>query len=121
VYVHINQEPSCGVEEALVSGNNPIPDAQITASSEYSANTLARFARIDNTDGNGGWACASADYSPTPTMYIQVCALVANIVTPFTNIKIKNMLFFFFSLFYFSSSFYFFFFFICFYFVVILL
>ena len=27
-------------------------------------------------------------------MYIQVCALVANIVTPFTNIKVKNMLFF---------------------------
>jgi len=119
VYGHINKEPSCGVEEALVSGNNPIPDAQITASSEYSANTLARFARIDNTDGNGGWACASADYSPTPTMYIQVCALVGYTIQKHKSQKHVFLLF---SLFYFSSSFYFFFvFFICFYFVVILL
>ena len=68
------EEPTCVVEEALVSGNNPIPDAQITASSEHSANHLAIFARINNTAGYGGWLCSTALVSTTvPTMYIQVC------------------------------------------------
>ena len=73
----IQTAPSCGVEEALVSGINPIPDTQITASSEYSTNTAARYARIDNTAGAGAWLCSTAEYSSAEQrMYIQVCSLV---------------------------------------------
>ena len=73
----IQTAPSCGVEEALVSGINPIPDAQITASSEASTDTAARYARIDNTAGNGAWVCSSAEISaPEARMYLQVCSLV---------------------------------------------
>jgi len=62
------------VEEALVSGNNPIPDAQITASSEYGDWYAPRRARISNTAGAGGWLCSATEYSaPEPKMYIQVC------------------------------------------------
>ena len=73
----MNAEPSCVVEEALVSGNNPIPDAQITASSEHSDKHLAIFARIYNTAGTGGWLCNTTLVSTTePTMYIQVCVQI---------------------------------------------
>jgi len=69
--------PSCVVDEALVSGKNPIPDVQITASSEYSTDTATRYARINNTAGAGGWVCSSAEISAAePRMYIQVCSLV---------------------------------------------
>jgi len=67
------QEPSCVVEQALVSGSNPISDAQITASSEYNSNSAPRYARINNTVGVA-WLCSSAEYTaPEPRMYIQVC------------------------------------------------
>ena len=65
------------MEKALVSGNNRIPDAQITASSELDFNYAPRYARINNTAGYGGWLCSSVEYSaPEPRMYIQVCSLV---------------------------------------------
>jgi len=64
----------CIVEEALVSGNKPIPDAQITASSELFDSTAARMARINNIDGRGGWRCILAEITaPEPRMYLQVC------------------------------------------------
>jgi len=73
---YYEQEPSCVVEEALVSGNNSVPDAQITASSEWSINHIAPLARIDNAAGVGGWLSSSTDiYAPEPRMYIQVCVL----------------------------------------------
>jgi len=73
-------EPSCVVEEALVSGNNPIPDAQITASSEFDSNTVPRYARINNIAGIGAWLCSSAEYTALePRMYIQVCLLVTTV------------------------------------------
>jgi len=69
--------PSCDEDEPLVSGRKPIPDAQITASSEYSGSTLATNARINNTAGYGAWVCSSAEATAAePRMYIQVCSLV---------------------------------------------
>jgi len=66
-------EPFCAVEEALVSGNNPIPDAQITASSEGNARTYARFSRINNTEGSGAWRCSLEELNAAePRMYLQV-------------------------------------------------
>jgi len=73
---------SCGVEEALVSGNNPIPDAQITASSSLDDNAAPRQARINNTNGYGGWHCLNEHNEPEPKMYIQVCLLVSIKVIP---------------------------------------
>jgi len=63
------------VEEALISGNNPIPDAQMTASSEFAtAGASPPSARINNTDGYGAWRCSTAESdAPEPRMYIQVC------------------------------------------------
>ena len=71
------EPPSCGVEEALVSGNNPIPDAHITASSVYdSVSSPARYARINNTAGWGAWLSSLAEMvAPEPRMYLQVCPL----------------------------------------------
>jgi len=65
------------VDEALVSGSNPIPDAQITASSEKDANRAPHHARINNTVGQGAWRCSDNEQNaPEPRMYIQVCSLV---------------------------------------------
>jgi len=70
-------EPSCRVEEALVNGTNPIPDAQTTASSEYNSKCAARQARINNTIDCEGWVCSIEEYeAPEPRMYIQVCVYV---------------------------------------------
>jgi len=67
-------EPSCVVEEALVSGNIPIPDAQITASSEYDADGAPSRSRINNSVYRGGWVSSFKEFSaPEPRMYIQVC------------------------------------------------
>jgi len=67
----------CGVEEALVSGTNPIPDAQMTASSSWHDGTAPRQARISNTAGNGAWRCSDEELAaPQPRMYIQVRSLV---------------------------------------------
>jgi len=80
MYFNITKEPSCGVEEALVSGNNPIPDAQITASSVLDDFHATRNARINNTAGPGAWLCADHG-TPEHRNYIQVCLFV----TPCTN------------------------------------
>jgi len=73
-----------------VSGDNPIPDSQITASSEYGATYATRYARINNTAGDGGWLCTSAEYdAPEPRMYIQVCSLVTISVTQTRNKNVK--------------------------------
>ena len=65
------------MEEALVSGNNPIPDAHITASSEYNVDYAARFARINTTGGWKGWLASSLEINaPEPRMYLQVCPLL---------------------------------------------
>ena len=64
---------TCGVEKALVSGNNPIPDTHITASSEWTTAYAPIYGRIKNTASFGAWLCSSAQFSePEPRMYIQV-------------------------------------------------
>ena len=74
---------TCGVEVALVSGTNPIPDAHITASSEKDTTTAARYARINNTAGNGAWRCSSEEIdAPERRMFLQVCPLVTILVIP---------------------------------------
>jgi len=73
---------SCDVEEALVSGNNPIPDAQITASSWVDDDRAPRQARINNTAGLGAWHCSAEHDAPEPRMFIQVCSLVTGKVIP---------------------------------------
>jgi len=76
--------PTCGVEEALVSGTNPIPDAQITASSERNELHAPRYARINNTLEYGGWRASSLEEgAPEPRMYIQVCLVVTLIILSF--------------------------------------
>jgi len=73
VHFYINQEPFCDIEEALVSGKNPIPDAKMTANSEFDDLHGPRFARINNTDSYGGWRSTFEDeIAPKPRMYIQV-------------------------------------------------
>ena len=77
----LDKVPTCGVEEALVSGNNPIPDAHITASSEYDVHRVARNARINNTAGAGAWMCSVAERdAPERRMFLQVCPLVTILV-----------------------------------------
>jgi len=72
----LSLELQCEVEEALVSGSNPIPDDHMTASSEWDLNHGPRFARMNNTAFPGGWLCSSAERdAPEPRMYIQVCLL----------------------------------------------
>jgi len=82
--VYLYKEPTCGVKVALVSGTNPIPDAHITASSEYdSVKSSAYYARINNTAGWGGWLCSYNEMTaPEPRMYLQVCPLVSILVMP---------------------------------------
>ena len=83
IYFLYKEPPTCDVEEALVSGNNPIPDAHITASSEWGVYYVARYARINNTAGAGGWACSTAEFdAPELRMYLQVCPLVTILVIP---------------------------------------
>jgi len=84
IYIYfLYKEPTCGVEVALVSGNNPIPDAHITASSEGHTSTAAHYARINNTAGLGAWVCSNAESdAPEPRMYLQVCPLVTILVIP---------------------------------------
>jgi len=80
--LYLYKELTCGV--ALVSGTNPIPDAHITASSEYNVYTPAHYARINNTAGSGAWRCSDAERTaPEPRMYLQVCPLVTILVIPF--------------------------------------
>ena len=63
----------CTSETPLVNGPAPIPDSQITASSEYSALHAPRQARLHNTVGKGAW-CPSDQEKTAPilNMYIQV-------------------------------------------------
>jgi len=85
---YVQTVPLCDVEEALVSGNNPIPDAQITASSWFDDDGAPRQARINNTGGRGAWISNTTDLTaPEPKMYIQVCSLVTTCIRliPFKN------------------------------------
>jgi len=67
--------PSCAAEAPLVSGNTPVPDAQMTASSEYDNYHGPRRARINNTAGSSCWLCSTNETNaPEPRMYIQVHA-----------------------------------------------
>ena len=76
--LYLSKGLTCVVEEALVSGNNPIPDAQITASSEYNDFHGPRYSRINNTAGGQAWLCSTAEMTaPEPRMYLQVCSPVA--------------------------------------------
>jgi len=86
------KEPTCGVEVALVSGNNPIPDAHITASSEAFTLAAAHYARIHNTAGNGAWRCSNAEMdAPEPRMYLQVCPLLTILIIP-SSLYVLSML-----------------------------
>ena len=77
-------ERSCDVGEALVSGPNPIPDAYMTASSEYNDFHGPRHARINSTSGIGGWLChTNESTAPEPRMYLQVCVPYTNTITLF--------------------------------------
>jgi len=80
--LYMQTVPICDVEEALVSGSsNPIPDAQITASSWSDDTCAPRQARISNTGGRGAWLSSSTDYlAPELSMYIQVCSLVTTCI-----------------------------------------
>jgi len=82
----MNEESSCVVEEALVSGNNPIPDGQITASSVYDiALSPAHYARINNTAGWGAWLPSVTEIEvPELRMYLQVCSLLPITALPFS-------------------------------------
>ena len=58
----------------LINGPEPIPDKQITASSEYTVVHGPRYARLNNTVLAGAWCPSVAERdAPTPNMYIQVC------------------------------------------------
>jgi len=73
IYINSCKEPFCSVEGPLVSGNNPIPDVQITASSEYNDWHGPRRARINNTlDGATCWLSDIAEQQAEPLMFIQV-------------------------------------------------
>ena len=73
-------EPTCAVEIPLVSGPFPIPDLQMTASSEFPdpdkhfpADHGACQARLHNTNGAGAWCPTWEDRdAPTLNMFIQV-------------------------------------------------
>jgi len=63
-------QAECANTGPLINGSNPIPDAYMTASSEYSSNWRAPNARLN---GPKGW-CANdteRDTAP-PNYYIQV-------------------------------------------------
>jgi len=61
------------VSSALVSGANPIPDAQITASSMYDDWHGPRRARLNTVSGTGGWLCSTEEkLAVPPSMYLQV-------------------------------------------------
>jgi len=63
--------PTC--DEELVNGPFPIPDSQITASSEWANDHGPHKARLHNNVPPAAW-CPSDDEkcAPTPRMYIQV-------------------------------------------------
>jgi len=64
---------TCAAEIQLVSGSSPIPDSQITASSELDASLAPSYARLHNTVAHGAWCPSWADRdAPTLNMYIQV-------------------------------------------------
>jgi len=80
-YIDIISEPSCGVKEVLVSGNNPIPDAHMTASSNASDFYGAPSARmINNASIMAAWLCSEEEFTALePSMYIQVCFHVVSL------------------------------------------
>ena len=66
----VSTVPACGREEPLVSGSIPIPDAFMTASSEYDRNWAASFARLSGTNA---WRATIAERDALPSnFYIQV-------------------------------------------------
>lgn len=67
---------SCGANTPLVSGTSPIPDAQMTASSEYDDWHGPRHARLNNIGSAGCWLAGNAEkqnLNYVPGMYLQVC------------------------------------------------
>jgi len=62
--------PICATEEPLVTGNTPIPDGQMTASSIYYSGVPAYYGRLNF---NGAWCPSSTEISSSPpSMWIQV-------------------------------------------------
>ena len=66
--------PSCTARDPLVSGTNPVPDAQLTASSVYGDDWNGPHrARINVVSGSGGWLCSTEEkLAQPPSMYLQV-------------------------------------------------
>ena len=66
------------MDKPLVSGNNPIPDAYMTASTQFSVDTVPHYARINNTLGRGSWRATNTEISAIPpAFYIQVGLRIA--------------------------------------------
>ena len=69
----VSQPPTCTTRETLVSGANPVPDAQLTSSSMWNDWHGPRHARINVVSGSGGWLCSDEErLAQTPSMYLQV-------------------------------------------------
>ena len=63
--------PFCNTAEPLLSGNNPVPDAHFTASSEYGSAWAPHTARINATVY--AWCPSQAEIDAVPpNFYIQV-------------------------------------------------
>jgi len=70
---HGHIAPACSPEVPLVNGPSPVPDNQMTASSQNNADLAPRYARLHNTVVHGAWCPAIAETNAaTPSMYIQV-------------------------------------------------
>jgi len=73
---HGHIAPACSPEVPLVNGPSPIPDDQMTASSQNNADLAPRYARLHNTVVHGAWCPASVEMdAAAPSMYIQVSAV----------------------------------------------
>jgi len=60
----------CLSEEPLVNGNNPIPDASMTASSDFGSNWEPHYARLY---GTRAWCASDTEFGAVPpNFYIQV-------------------------------------------------
>jgi len=67
----LNTAPTCGTEEPLLSGVNPVPDAYFTASSVwYSPKNDPYKARLNS---GSAWSPSDAYWgAPEPNFYLQV-------------------------------------------------
>ena len=73
--MHGRVAPTCTSEIPLLNGPTPIPDLQITASSQIDSWHSPQYARLHNTAGANGWCPSWAEQSATPpSMYLQVSA-----------------------------------------------